>query len=399
MKKHILKFILLLIPFSVLSQTVKEHLKKFSESSVTIVYSNNENKYASGFILEKGKVITNLHVIEGLTSGYVTINGDKEKHKINGYFAIDNQNDLAILSVPTLDGIPLEIAESTPKVGEKIYSFENPKKSSKMILEGNVEYISLFKNSGIIKTTISTFPGNSGSAVINSQGKVVGILFAGGFIMTNEINSAGGYAVHLDFIKKIKNNKNNKIKKLNLPYGAYHYLNESSIKLNSSNFNGAIYEINKSIKINPNLPILYSSRGLIRMKMGQIKSAISDFNKSIEIDPKHTIAYYNKGLAKSLLKNYKGALSDYNRAIEINPKYSSAYTSRGATKASLKDFKGAIIDCDLAIEFDPENALSYIARGGIKFFSNNKEGACLDFQKAKSLGNTDATKFIEKFCK
>ncbi|PQJ81754.1 tetratricopeptide repeat-containing S1 family peptidase [Polaribacter glomeratus] len=397
-KKNIIFIIILAIPFSLISQSLKENLYKHSKSNVTIFQSNNTQKYGSGFILEKGKVITNLHVIEGLTNGYVVINGTNKKHKISGYLAIDNQNDLAILSVPTLDGIAFEIAESTPKIGEKVYTFVNPENSSEIILEGIVEYISLFNNSGIIKTTISTFPGNSGSAVINEKGKVVGVIFAGGFILTNKVNSSGDYVIHLNFLKDIIKNKNNKTKELNLPYGAYHYLNKGTIQHNLNKFNEAISEINKSIKINPYLPISYHNRGLIKVKMGQIESAIYDYNKSIKINPKFSLAYYNKGLANSLLKNYEGALSDFNKAIEINPKYSLAYTSRGMTKASLNDINGGIKDCDIAIKIEPSNALSYITRGGIKFFSNNKEGACLDFQKAKSLGNTDAQKFIKKFC-
>ena len=399
MRKNILITIILINSFTGFSQSLKENLKKYLKSTVTIVYSNNNNKFGNGFIIEKGKVLTNLHVIEGLTDGYILINGTNEKHKISGYLAIDNQNDLAILSVPTLDGIALEMAESAPEIGEKVYAFENPKKSSKMILEGTIEYISFFRNSGIIKTTISAFPGNSGSAVINEKGKVVGVLFAGGFIMSNEVNSSGGFVIHLNFLKEIIKRKKYKSKKLNLPYGAYHYLNKGTTQHNLSDFKGAITEINKSIKINPNLPISYHNRGLIKMKMGQLENAISDFNKSIEIDPKFSMAHYNKALAKSLLKNYKGALSDFNRAIEINPKYGLAYTSRGMTKANLKDFKGAIKDCDIAIKIEPKNALSYITRGGIKFFSNNKEGACFDFNKAKDLGNIDAPKFINKFCK
>ncbi|WP_298767702.1 tetratricopeptide repeat-containing serine protease family protein [uncultured Polaribacter sp.] len=398
-KIKIFFIIILAIPFSLISQSLKENLNKHLKSNITIFQSNNAKKYGSGYILEKGKVITNLHVIEGLTNGYVVINGTNKKHKISGYLAIDNQNDLAILSVPTLDGIAFEMAESTPKIGDKVYTFENSKNSSKIILEGKVEYISLFNNSGIIKTTISTFPGNSGSAVINEKGKVIGILFAGGFIKSNKVNSSGGYVIHLKFLKEIIKNKNNKTKELNLPYGAYHYLNKGTIAHNFSNFNEAISEINKSIKINSNLPLSYHNRGLVKLKLGQIESAISDFKKSIELDPKFANAYYNLGLANSILKKHNIALTNFNNAIDINPFFANAYSSRGMTKASLNDFNNALLDCSKAINIEPNNALFYITRGGINYFSNNKNSACSDFEKAKKLGNPNAINFINKFCK
>lgn len=379
-------------------QNDKKTISKYLSSTVTIFLDDN-TKSGSGFIIENGKIITTLHVIEGLKNGYVILNGNNERHKIKGYLAKDNQNDLAILSVPTLNGLPLEIAEYVPKIGEKVYMLENSKKSNKIILEGKVEYSSLLKNSGILKTTISSFPGNSGSPVMNENGKVIGVLFAGCFEKKNEVNSTGGYVIHLNFLKELIKHKNQSSKDLNLPFGAYYYLNKGTIAYNFSNFNEAISEINKSIKINPNLPLSYHNRGLVKLKLGQIESAISDFEKSIELDPKFANAHYNMGLANSILKKHKIALTNFNNAIGINPFFANAYSSRGMTKASLNDFNNALLDCSKAINIEPNNALFYIARGGINYFSNNKNSACSDFEKAKKLGNPNAINFINKFCK
>lgn len=391
--------LLLLISNLFFAQENEEKFKKKFQSSVTIISENNSEIFGSGFILENGKIITTLHVIEGLKNGYVILNGKNVKHKIKGYLAKDNQNDLVILSVPTLKGLPLEIAEYVPKIGEKVYMIENPKKSNKIILEGKVEYSSLLKNSGILKTTISSFPGNSGSPVMNEKGKVIGVLFAGGFEKKNEVNSTGGYVIHLIFLKELIKHKNQSSKDLNLPFGAYYYLNKGTVEHNFSNFNQAISEINKSIKINPNLPLSYHNRGLVKLKLGQIESAIYDFEKSIELDPKFANAHYNMGLANSILKKHNIALTNFNNAISINPFFANAYSSRAMTKASLNDFKNALLDCSKAINIDPNNALFYITRGGINFFSNNKNSACSDFEKAKKLGNPKAINFINKFCK
>lgn len=66
-----------------------------------------------------------------------------------------------------------------------------------------------------------------------------------------------------------------------------------------------------------------------------------------------------------MCRKQEEALQDFNKAIEINSDYSDAYLGRGTSKYNLKDY----------------------------------EGACNDWRKASSLGNTQATVQIEKYCK
>ena len=105
MKKCFL--LLTLIPTLMFSQNAKEIAKKCMASTVSLVMEDNFKQplsLGSGFIVDDGKVITNLHVIEDAKYGYVTISGESKKHKIEGYLAVDKTNDLALLSVPSLVG-------------------------------------------------------------------------------------------------------------------------------------------------------------------------------------------------------------------------------------------------------------------------------------------------------
>ncbi|WP_179018478.1 S1C family serine protease [Winogradskyella forsetii] len=129
----------------------------------------------SGFIVDSGKIIINLHVIEDAAFGYVTISGETEKHKLEGYLSVDKTNDLALLSVPTLTGNSIEINENKPEIGEKIYAIGNPKGLSGTISAGIISGIRNFDSEELIQITAPISPGSSGGPVINNEGKLIGV--------------------------------------------------------------------------------------------------------------------------------------------------------------------------------------------------------------------------------
>jgi Trypsin-like peptidase domain len=178
MKKRI-TIVLVLVTSIAFTQSAKEIAKNCLPATVSLVMEDNYKQpisLGSGFIIGDGKVVTNLHVIEGAKYGLVFVNGSTTKHKIEGYFAIDNKNDLAILSIPSLSdkALPLENS-SIPEVGEKIYAIGNPKGLSGTISEGIISGIRNLDEQNLIQITAPISPGSSGGPVINNNGQVVGV--------------------------------------------------------------------------------------------------------------------------------------------------------------------------------------------------------------------------------
>ncbi|MBZ9786995.1 tetratricopeptide repeat protein [Psychroflexus sp. CAK57W] len=396
MKKALLIIFFFTIQLNIIGQNHKEITNKYLNSTVTI-FLDNSSKSGSGFIVEKGKIVTNLHVIDGNKDGYVIINGTDVKHKIEGYFDYDSTADLVILSIPTLEGEPLTLANEKPKIGDKVFAFENPILSSKTILEGKIDYTSNSISNGVVKTSIPLNQGNSGGALINSKGQVIGVV--NGAIISDIENLKAGIGIPVSFLKKLLRRKNETEKKLDLKKGAYYFISESQLKYNIKDYQGALSDLNKSIELNPNIYISYYNRGKIKLKLNDFKGSISDCNKAIEIIPNFVLAYYVRAFAKIKIENYEGAIDDFNRLIEIDNDFALAYNGRGLVKGKLKDFTGAINDFDKAINIEPKNCFFYVSRGGFKFFSGFEKEGCQDFEKAEKLGFTDAQKFIDKNCK
>jgi tetratricopeptide (TPR) repeat protein len=112
------------------------------------------------------------------------------------------------------------------------------------------------------------------------------------------------------------------------------------------------------------------------------------------------ITFFNSGNEKYKNGDADGALNDYNKAIEMNPNYYKAYNNRAIIKTTeYKKDAEALKDFNKAIEINPEYADAYLGRGTLQYNLKNTEEACKDWEKALSLGNTQASLQIEKYCK
>ena len=234
MKMHFL--LLLLFPALIFSQNAKEIAKKCMASTVSLVMEDNYKQplsLGSGFIVDNGKIITNLHVINDAKYGYVTISGESKKHKIEGYFAIDKINDLVLLSVPTLSGKSIEINRNNPEIGEKIYAIGNPKGLSGTISEGIISGIRNFKNEELIQITAPISPGSSGGPVINNSGKLIGVS-----VGTLDAGQNLNFAIPTKYVSKLIQKPKTQITQLNI---------KSIAKKNSQNNIGK--DIKKGVEI------------------------------------------------------------------------------------------------------------------------------------------------------
>ncbi|MEM0373915.1 MAG: trypsin-like peptidase domain-containing protein, partial [Sulfolobales archaeon] len=133
----------------------------------------------SGFIVEKGLVITSFHVIENAQEIRVI---SREGISKRGYLlAVNPYNDLALIGTD-LDLPPLKLSREY-KIGEFVIAIGNPlgmesvtfgiiSGSSRLIRSpaGNPLYV--------LQTDAAVNPGNSGGPLVNMKGQVVGVVTA-----------------------------------------------------------------------------------------------------------------------------------------------------------------------------------------------------------------------------
>ena len=161
----------------------------------------------SGVIISSdGYIVTNNHVIDNANEIEITLN-NKKKYKAK-LIGTDKDNDIALLKIDVGMDLPyVPFADSDYiKVGEWVLAVGNPYNLTSTVTAGIVSAKGrdLEGNSAIdsfIQTDAAVNPGNSGGALVNTRGELVGINTA----ISSKTGSFVGYsfAVPSNIAKKI----------------------------------------------------------------------------------------------------------------------------------------------------------------------------------------------------
>ena len=154
--------------------------------SVAFVLIENLSGYSSGsgfFIDSNGTLITNYHVIDDGLSGAIQLY-DGTVATIDSVIGYDKNQDIAILSTSAKNTSPVKIADSIIQVGETVYAIGYPEAfklgfSSSTFTSGMVSMNRSIEGYSYIQSTVNITHGNSGGALINKYGEVVGITTSG----------------------------------------------------------------------------------------------------------------------------------------------------------------------------------------------------------------------------
>jgi tetratricopeptide (TPR) repeat protein len=101
------------------------------------------------------------------------------------------------------------------------------------------------------------------------------------------------------------------------------------------------------------LSLLYTNRGVEFAKMKNYDKAIADHDKAIKIDPKNALAYNNRGNAYAAKQDYVHAIADYDMAVKLNAKFAEALFNRGIAKRGKGDWTAGDADIAQARQLQP----------------------------------------------
>ena len=193
------------------------HVKNVSVITYTDPWSsffygrNNTQQYeqvgtGSGVIIsEDGYIVTNNHVIKDAKELEVTLNNNKAyKAKLIG---TDSKMDIALLKIDADEKLPFIVFGNSDqiKVGEWVLAVGNPYNLNSTVTAGIVsaKARNLDKASiqSFIQTDAAVNPGNSGGALVNARGELIGI----NTMISSPTGSYAGYsfAVPSNITKKL----------------------------------------------------------------------------------------------------------------------------------------------------------------------------------------------------
>lgn len=169
--------------------------------------SETETNLGSGVIVSHdGYIITNQHVINSADEILVSLpDGRGSQATLVGE---DRETDLAVLHIPVNGLSPIKIAENQPiRVGDVVLAIGNPLNVGQTVTMGIISAtgrnrvgLNTFEN--FIQTDAAINPGNSGGALVNADGKLIGINTA---IFSQSGGSQGiGFAIPVSIVLDIK---------------------------------------------------------------------------------------------------------------------------------------------------------------------------------------------------
>jgi tetratricopeptide (TPR) repeat protein len=355
----------LLLTASVQAQEGLPALVKRVKPAVVAIATYDANGEAlmtgSGFFLNPGQVVTNLHVIRGAARAEIkTLDGKGKVYPVTGALAVDEEGDLALLNIemPLQPTRVSELARELPDEGEPIFVIGNPLKLEGSVSDGIVSAVREVPNSyRIIQITAPISHGNSGSPVFNLKGQVLGVVTV-----------------------KVTNGQN-----INLAIAAARVgeLRAGKVQPLSDIAGKGKGDVAESSYRN----------GLDSMWLGNHDSAVGYFENAVNKNPKRAEAWVQVGYCKVKQGKNQEAIRAYQQALQLRPDAADIHNKLGDAYYYAGRLREAIESYTAAKELQPDNAETFY---NLAIAYNEAGNPTMAAMEARTLQRLDR-KLYEKY--
>jgi Trypsin-like peptidase domain/TPR repeat/Tetratricopeptide repeat len=292
----------------------------------------------SGFFLRPEQVLTNLHVLRGAYRAEIrTLEGKGRVYAVKGVLSIDDEGDLAVLSVdiPAERSRPLELSTLLPEDGERIFVIGNPLRLEGSVSDGIVSAVREIPSLGkVIQVTAPVSHGNSGSPLFNTKGQVVGV------ITIRVINGENiNLAIEASRISQLPPNKFLMLPELVAKNTQKDSAEAVAASLYRSgldsmwlgNYDGALGYFENAVNKDPNRAEAWIQVGFCKTKQGKTADAIRAYQQALQLRPNSAEVYNKLGDAHFYAGRFSEAIDSYKQAARLQPKAAEAYYNLALT--------------------------------------------------------------------
>jgi tetratricopeptide (TPR) repeat protein len=314
----------------------------------------------SGFFIRPGQVMTNLHVVRGaLRAEIKTLEGKGRSYAVSGLLAVDEEADLALLSVE----LPLEksraatMGTTLPEEGEKVFAIGNPLRLEGSVTDGIVSAVRDVPNLGkIIQVTVPISHGNSGSPLFNMKGQVVGIItvkVTNGQNINLALASARIMTLSQGILFTFAELANRSRPSLHADALADVWYRNGLDSLWLGNYESALSHFENAVNKNPRRAEAWVEVGFCKGKQGRHLEAIRAYQRALQLRPGSAEAHNRLGDAYFDSERFEDAVASYKQALRLRPDMAEAYYNLGMTYLELGDRASAMAQSAKLASLDP----------------------------------------------
>jgi hypothetical protein len=282
----------------------------------------------SGFFLRPGQVVTNLHVIRGAVRAEIkTLDGKGKVFPVNGTLSVDDEGDLALLSVDMPAervARSTELAKELPDEGETIFVIGNPLKLEGSVSDGIVSAVREVPNSyRIIQITAPISHGNSGSPVFNLKGQVLGVV---------TVKVTNGQNINLAIAAaRVAELTAGKLQPLSELAGkgkgdvAESLYRSGLDSMWLGNYDNAVGYFENAANKNPRRAETWVQVGYCKVKQGKNLEAIRAYQQALQLKPEDAEIHNRLGDAYYYSGRLREAIDSYTEAARLRPDWAETF--------------------------------------------------------------------------
>jgi tetratricopeptide (TPR) repeat protein len=381
----------------------------------------------SGFIIDESGVIgTNFHVVDGIDSLIVkTSDGTFYDAEL---VIVDEKNDMALLRLKNTNGAKFQTVtlgnSDNVKVGQDVFAIGSPfgyeytisqgivagiREDEKVSFTDPVTYAPIDKKfAKVIQITAAISPGNSGGALFNTKGDVIGITtytYAGygNLNFAVAINTFSTFKNSIDIANLDKNEE--ALKKRNeslyftnlrlansykeqVTYNWFYTKQKDTMKVIDTfvvkqdsiaklNFTKAENFYNKCLTLQPDSFNVYQELMdlyVFTENFSHAEGLYTKIKEKFTEDSLLSLLSSSLASAYSTSKEYKKALQFYNKMIKKDTTDNYIYFQRAAIYEKMENYDTAIKEYEAIIRRDPTYTQAYVSLGALYYekFKNYK---------------------------
>jgi lipoprotein NlpI len=160
------------------------------------------------------------------------------------------------------------------------------------------------------------------------------------------------------------------------------YNNRGNAYAAKADYDRAIEDFDKSIKLNATYAKPFNNRGVAYLKKAEYDLAIEAFDAAVKLNPDYGGAFANRAEAYLKKNEYDRAARDYDEAIRLQPDSEALWSGRCWTRVMLGALQAAQEDCNKALQSGSGSAATYDSRGLIDLKTGQVAAAIDDYSSA-----------------